>query len=398
MSERELRDALRRAPLDAAARERSWRVVQAAYRELPASPSPRRSRARRTGLALVACLVAALAVTAMTRAPTDALARWLREAVGADAPPPASTLGQLPAKGRLLVSAGGSAWVVAPDGVKRRLGSYAGASWSPRGLFVVGWHGSELTALEPDGDVRWSLRGRATVRTARWAPGDGYRIAYVASSTLRIVNGDGTADHRLAAAGASVAPAWRPSGAGHVLAWVDTRGRVRATDVDDERELWRSRPLPSVRGLAWAPGASGLVVLTARGALFLDRDGERTAMLPLAPGTRAAAAAWSPGDEVALVLHEAATDRSELTLLSPAGLRHRVVFTAPGRLGPPTWSADGRVLLLPWPDADQWLLFNDMARGGGRVQAIESVAGQFAPGAARARFPSSVEWAPAAQP
>ncbi|HEX7290286.1 MAG TPA: hypothetical protein VF250_04075, partial [Conexibacter sp.] len=78
MSERELREALRRASLDAGARERARQVVRAAFRELP-PPRRGRRRARRAGLALTACLVAALVVTGATRAPTDALARWLRD-------------------------------------------------------------------------------------------------------------------------------------------------------------------------------------------------------------------------------------------------------------------------------------------------------------------------------
>ncbi len=393
MTEPELRNALRNAPTDAAARERSWRVVQAAYRELPPTPRQRRPRARRAGFTLVACLLAALAVTAVTRAPTDALARWLRDAVGAEATAPTSTLGRLPADGRLLVRVGDSAWVVAPDGVKRRLGRYSGASWSPRGLFVLAWRGSELTALEPDGDARWSLTAPAAVRAARWAPGDGYRIAYVAGSQLRIVNGDATSDRRLAVTRAGVAPAWRPAGAGHVLAWADARGRVRVTDVDTGRQLWRSAPLPSVRGLAWAPDASSLLVLTARAALFLTSDGDRQATLGLPSGTSARAAAWAPGGEAAVVLRDAVANRSELALLSPAGLRHRVLFTAPGRLGAPAWSPDGRVLLAPWADGDQWVLFAPQRRHR-PVETIERVAAQFAPGATLAPFPASVEWAP----
>jgi hypothetical protein len=395
MTERELRAALRHAPADAGARERSWKVVRAAYRELPRDRRPARPRTRRAGLALVACLAVAIAVTAVTRAPTDAVARWLRDAVGAEAAAPAPALGRLPAGSRLLVSAGGSAWVVAPDGAKRRLGRYDGASWSPRGLFVVGWRDDELTALEPDGAVRWSLTAPAPVRAARWAPGDGYRIAYVAGATLRIVNGDGSGDRLLGATRAGVAPAWRPLAAAHLLAWVDARGRVRVADVDARRQLWASGPLGDVRELAWSADGGRLLVRAHDRALVLAAaDGGARTAIPL-PAGGATAAAWSPRGRVALVLRDRAAARSELLLFDPSTSARRRLLALPGRLGPPTWSPDGRVLLVPWPDADEWLLLADSARGG-RVDAVEDVAAQFAPGSTRARFPSSVEWAPAA--
>ena len=128
-------------------------------------------------------------------------------------------LGRVPGGGRLLVQAGPSAWVVASDGAKRRLGAYSGTSWSPHGLFVVGWHGRELTALDPGGAVRWSLTARERIAAARWAPVDGFRIAYVAGSALRIVNGDGTGDHRYGPArrrsrrrgGRTTGTSWRTS-------------------------------------------------------------------------------------------------------------------------------------------------------------------------------------------
>ena len=90
---------------------------------------------------------------------------------------------------------------------------------------MIAWQGRELTALEPGGQVRWSLSAPAPVTVARWGPVDGFRIAYVAGAALRIVNGDGTGDRRQARIAPGVAPAWRPDDA-HVLAFVDGRARV----------------------------------------------------------------------------------------------------------------------------------------------------------------------------
>ena len=84
-------------------------------------------------------------------------------------------------------------------GRKRRLGDYEEASWSPRGLFVVAASDRRVVALEPDGDVRWTVTRPRPVADARWAP-SGFRIAYREGNTLRVVVGDGTNDHLLARA------------------------------------------------------------------------------------------------------------------------------------------------------------------------------------------------------
>jgi len=390
MNERELRAALRGAPVDEQARARSWRVVRAAYRAAPPHGRRARSRRRWIGAAVAACVALALAAGAATRAPTDALAQWLRDVVGADDGGARRVLGAVPGGGRLLVGAQSGAWVVAPDGAKRRLGRYEGASWSPHGRFAVAWRGGELTALEPDGDVRWSLRRPAPVRVARWAPGDGYRIAYLAGSTLRIVNGDGTGDRRLAAARAGVAPAWRP-GPGHVLAYADPAGRVRVADVDSGRELSQGPPYPRLRGLAFSPDGSALLVRLDHALVWLGRDGAWRAERSMPAGAVATAAAWSPGGAVALLTRDRAANRSEVVLLDAPEDRGRVLFTAPGALGPIAFSPDGRLLLVAWPDADQWL-FLAPERRRRPVRAVADVAAQFAPGALRAGSPTAVEW------
>ena len=146
---RELRDALRAAASeDPAARERSWRVVRAAY----AGYAPRRRRRPWPALvAAVALSVVVAAGAAAAAAPRSDVGRWVREVLGAGEPGARPVLARLPGGGRLLVRAGDSAWVVAPDGSKRRLGAYDGASWSPHGRFVVAWRGHELAALDPRG-------------------------------------------------------------------------------------------------------------------------------------------------------------------------------------------------------------------------------------------------------
>src|SRR5205814_5470534 len=120
-----------------------------------------------------------------------ALVRSVRSAVGIEHAEPA--LVALPSAGRLLVDSTAGPWIVGADGSKRLLGRYTAASWSPHGLFEVAVRGHELAALDPKGTVRWSLERAGLVHDARWSP-DGYRIAYLAGSTLRVVAGDGSGD------------------------------------------------------------------------------------------------------------------------------------------------------------------------------------------------------------
>jgi hypothetical protein len=392
MNERELRAALRRAgTVDAAARERSWRVVRAAH--AGARPAPRTRRAHRRVSVLVVLALAVLAVgsAAAATAPHSDVGRFVRSVLGVrvGAPHARPALVHVPGGGRLLTQAGGATWVVASDGAKRRLGAYAGATWSPHGLFVAAWRGRTLSAVEPGGRVHWSIARTHSVRVARWGPVDGFRIAYLSGSTLYVVNGDGTGDHRVAAARGDVAPAWRADRA-HVVAFVDRRDRVDVVAADTGARLWRTGPLRGVVALAWSPDSRRLAVVGRDRLLLLGAGGTVIASRPAVAGTRLLAAAWSPaGTRLATI--RATAQGSEVALLDARLRPDRTLFTGPGSLGPAAWSPDGRWLLVPWPAADQWLFLRP---GGGhtRVAAVGGIAAQFTPGAARPRFPETVAW------
>ena len=387
MNEQRLRDELRNAPIDDGARARALGVVRAAYVELEPG-RPRRGWAPLP--AVVASVLAAVVIGLSFTEPGDAVARWVRDVLGVGREGARPALVRVPGGGRLLVTAerGPGAWVVSADGSRRRLGDYAGASWSPHGRFVVAWRGGELYAVEPGGRVRWSLARRGRIAAARWAPVDGFRIAYLSGRTLRVVNGDGTGDRRYAAA-AAVAPSWRPDGR-HVLAFVDRRDHVRVAAVDSRRELWRSRAVGGAVELAWSPDGRRLLAVTARGWWVFGADGLVLARGPARRGLSLDDVAWSPrGDRIAIVRR--ASDASDVLLVDPAGrARDRVLFSGPGRFGRLAFSPDGRRLLVPWPEADQWL-FLSVARGG-HVGAVANIARQFARGPRPGPFPDAVEW------
>jgi hypothetical protein len=207
------------------------------------------------------------------------------------------------------------------------------------------------------------------------------------------VNGDGSGDHRYAAARAAIAPAWSPR-PGHVLAWVDPRSRVHVDAVDTRRVIWRTGPIEDIRALLWSPSGDRLLIVSAHRLTLLRRGAIEFAQRELPTGMVARGAAWSPNGSVALVRRDHAANRSDVVVFDPASTHEPPpLFSGAGTLGPVRWSPDGRLLLLPWPAADQWLF---LAPHGHRpVRAVADVARQFAPGADRPRFPAAVEWAPA---
>ena len=374
MNERSLREALRDGTDDPGARERSWQVVRSAF----AAREPRARRSRRALPVILAVLVPVAVAGVAAGAP-----RWVQEALSPGGERARPALVRVPGGGSLLVQSGASTWVVAADGARRRLGAFSGASWSAQGRYVIAWRGRELTALEPRGDVRWSLSAPARVTQASWSPVDGYRIAYVAGSSLRVVNGDGTGDRRYARA-RPMAPVWRPDAA-HVLAYVDRAQRINIVAVDSGQRLWRTRQLPGVTQLAWAPDGRRLLAVARGDLLWLDPR-KRTVRTVMEGGVQHVA--WSSRSPKFAVVR-ATEGRSEVIVRR--GRETRVLFSIPGRLGAPVWSPDAVRLLVPWPGADQWLFLRPHGFGRPSIP-VANIALQFAPGATHPPFPRSVQW------
>jgi len=381
--ERLLRDALReaRAPDEGAAEDRAWRVVTVATATGARAPMRRHHRRRAAQIAL------ALALVALIVSPAGASVRhWVADRIEPGAPHAKPVLSSLPGDGSLLVDSAQGPWVVRPDGSKRLLGDWAEASWSPHGLFAVVTKPHELAAVEPDGTVRWALaRPGMAVGKARWNGPDGYRIAYLEGSRLRVVDGDGTGDRLLARHVDRVAPAWKP-GPAHVVAYATFGREVVAVSADSGREVFRSATRGGVLSLQWTQGH--LLVTRTDRLQLLDRSGRATWTWMAPPGTTVGSAT-ARGGRVAVVLNEAGTSRLDLVV---RGHKPRVLFAGPGSLGPARWSPDGRWLLAPWPRADQWLFLQPGA-GVGKLHAVANLAAQFSPGDTKhARFPAVAGW------
>ena len=349
-------------PGETEARARAWNVVSAAFAER--QPVERPSRRLRFALA-AAVVVAALA--AVLSSPGQAVLDEIRETVGVERAQPA--LFSLPSPGQLLVASDAGLWVVEQNGSKRLLGPYREGSWSPFGRFVVAARENELAALEPDGDVRWTL-SRPGVRFPQWTGTEtDTRIAYVDRTGIRIVAGDGTGDRSLVPRGHGPI-AWRP-GPSRQLAYTDSTGRVAVVDVDTSAFLWRGKRDGRVVALEWSSngrrlvatrtgGLDDLAVYTPRGALYTGFRTPRGAVTGAAvrPSSHAQAVALTVGDQARLLM---------------PGVRG-VALSGPGVLSDPTWSPDARWLVVGWPAADQLVL---VRADGTRVRAVANASEQF---------------------
>jgi WD40 repeat protein len=359
-------------PDEAEAEERSWEVVRTAYAErTPVRPT---YRARR--FALAAAVGAVLLAIGLSPAGAE-MTDWVRDVVGEEDAKPELT--SLPTGGELLVEADG-VWIVRADGSQRRLGDYDEASWSPNGLFVVATDQSFLYALDPAGEVRWKVPAR-NAHDPRWGgTDDDTRIAYRSEGDLWVVAGDGTDKRLIARNVAPAAPVWRPlvpeeklQGAPesveaisppHLLSYV-AHGRPHTVDVDTARRV-RTTKADFKRLSAPSVGSS---------------DGQAT----------------SPdGRRVARILY----DRSggAIVRLDMSGRKPQTIFSGPGHLTGPSWSPDGRWILIGWREANQWLFIRtdhvclDRPDRPGCLKAIGDIPDQFESGDDGAAFPRVSGW------
>jgi hypothetical protein len=348
------------------AEQRAWEVVKRAYEERP--PQTRRAPRHRLVVGLAVVTVAAAAV-AIASPPGQAVFERVREAVGVQHAEPA--LFSLPSRGRLLVvsTRHGGVWLVEDNGLKRRLGSYDDAQWSPHGLFVVATTKNALIALDVETGVRWSLPRRGPA-SPRWeGTRVDTRIAYMTNGGLRVVAGNGHSDHLLDRNAGDVAPAWDPQRL-HTVAYVAQKAIV-LRNADTGRVLWRTPIAVTPSSLAWSTDGRELAAVSGHRVVVLGGDGKpRRAVTTLTEGF--VGGAFQPrSHRLALSLRTAGGSEVRVVDLDRPG-RARLLFAGPGAFGDIVWSPDGHWLLVGWPTADQWLFLR-----GTRVHAVANIREQF---------------------
>ena len=319
------------APGEEAAQERSWPAVRDAF--AARERVPRRRSRRKAGLALAA---AALVVAAVTP-PGMAVAGYLHDRIVRDTPRPT-----VPAPlatgtpGRLLLTTSAGVWVLRGDGSGRLLGRYETGTWSPNGRFVAVTRGNALYAVEPGtGTVRWPLVRKAQLADVRWAPKDGFRIAYREGTDLRVVDGDGTHDRLLAHGVGLASSTWRPGS--HVLAYDAGNGTIAIRDVDGDRVDHVPTP-GALAALAYAPDGRRLVAIASGGLTVIDPATGQARMLR----RRGPAFATSPAASGEVLALTAGGDVRRIAL-DGSGDRLVAHVTGAGELA---WSPDGRTALV----------------------------------------------------
>lgn len=343
------------------ARERARFVALAAFAQREPMP-PRR---RGPQMALGVAIAAAIGLAALSP-PGRAVVDRVREVVGVERAQPA--LFSLPTSGRLLVASDPGVWVVEQDGSKRLLPGYREASWSPFGRFIVATGMNELAALEPDGDLLWTL-ARPEVRSPRWTgTATDTRIAYISAGSLHVVGGDGRGDAELDPDVQAVAPTWRP-GEGFVVTYVDGRGAVVTRDVERRTVLWRRQYPSPVLQVEWSSDGRRLLVRLGDVVDILTRDGTGFTGVR-ADGSVVTASALRPRSHENTHALEAGGRTQVLHVGEPGGR----LFAATGRFTDLDWSPDARWLVVTWPAADQWVF---LRADGKRIRAVSSIAGQF---------------------
>jgi hypothetical protein len=369
------------APGEAEAAERGRRLALAAFAER--TPA-RRWRARVPRIVWPA-LAALLAVSAV------AIAGYVRE----DSSPRQVRASFVPVKvgtGVVLALGRGLALTLDGHGHVRALGPARDGDLSPHGSNAVLASGSGLVAVHvADGHVRWRVAAPGPVTLPRWSLERTVppccRVAYLVSGPrggLFAVGGDGRGAHRIAPRALAIAPAWRPAGAGHELAYV-AAGGVRILAADSGRVRVRIAVARRPLGLSWRPDGRVLAVLDAAGVTLYRASGKRLQRLPVQGGVALDGGFASARDRLVVLRRD--DDGRTSVLVGGAGRPlapvRRLALTAVGDL---RLSPDGRTALLASREGDEWIRIRLV---DGRVERLPRVGERLRAGFA----PRALAWA-----
>jgi hypothetical protein len=364
------------APGEVEAGERGRRLVLAAFAER-GPVRRRRPHLPRIVWPVLAALLAASAV---------AVAGYLRS--GSSPRQVRAPFGVQVQNGVVLALGRGIASTVAARGRERALGPASDGDLSPHGRNAVLASGSALVAVSvADGQVRWRVPANGPVSMPRWSVERSVppccRVAYLAGGALYSVGGDGRGAHLVARRALAVAPAWRPGGDGHVLAFAAPDG-IRVLAADTDRPLWHV-PGPALPlALSWRADGRVLAVLDATGATLYSAAGKRLERLG-ARGT-VLAGGYAPAGRRLVVLRRDPSGRVSLLVRAASGRLRAVRHLALTAVGDLRLSPDGRNALVTSREGDEWL---EIRLRDGHLQRLQEVGKRLRAGFA----PRALAWA-----
>jgi hypothetical protein len=334
------------APGEVEAGERGRRLVLAAFAERTPARR-RRMRVPRLVWPVLAALLAAGAV---------AVAGHLRDTSSRGSRAPFAPV-EL-SRGVVLALGRGVAYAVDARGRVRSLGQATDGDLSPHGTNAVVASGSGLLAVHvADGRVRWRVPAPGPVSLPRWSVERTVppccRVAYLARGALYVVGGDGRGAHRVAAHALAVAPAWRPGGARHELAFA-VPGGVRILSTDDRAGGARVPAIAAPLALSWRADGRVLAVVDSAGATLYSAAGRRIQRIRVRGGS-ALDGGFAPAGSRLAVLRRDLSGRTSLLVRGASGplrpVRH-LLLTAVGDL---RFSPDGKSVLVTSREGDEWI-------------------------------------------
>ena len=364
------------APGEVEAGERGRRLVLAAFAER-APVRRRRLHLPRVVWPVLAALLAASAV---------AVAGYLRD--GGGSPRQArAPFGAEVQDGVVLALGRGIASTVNARGRIRALGPASDGDLSPHGRNAVLASGSGLVAVNvANGQVRWRVPAPARVSLPRWSRERTVppccRVAYLAGGALYAVGGDGRGAHLVARHALAVAPAWRPGGAAHELAYAAPDG-IHIVAADSRRER-AHLPGPAPLALSWRADGRTLAVLDATGVTLYSASGKRLQRLAAHGGVLAGG--YAPAGNRLVVLRRGASGRVSLLVRGAGGPLRAVRHLAITAVSDLRLSPDGRTALVASPEGDEWF---EIRLRDGHLQRLRDIGRRLRAGFA----PRALAWA-----
>jgi Tol biopolymer transport system component len=275
-------------------------------------------------------------------------------------------------------------FIVKPDGTGLKKLSPPDAfdfnpTWSPDGSRLLFLGFEDLYVMNADGSGRVRLvEGRPEVGSARWSP-DGRMIAFTFQGfdddeeffiDLWVMRSDGS-DRIKLASGIETGPSWSPDSRQIVYG----RDQLRIIDVDGTGDHRLTRQPFPVSEPAWSPDGGRIAFVTTleddsdtpdKSIFVIDPDGSGLVNLTRGRGSDESPT-WSPdGSMIAFTLSGKGEEGSEIAVMNRDGGDRTNLTRRRGFDVSPDWSPDGRQIVYHRSSDEDSEIYVMDADGGGQ--------------------------------